>query len=115
MKYEMHSTGRIDKVLSELLDISRSQIQKKIKNEQVLVNERVVSANYAVKENDIISVIEKKVEGNTFTPFDIDIDVVFENENLLIINKPSGLVVHPAPGHHDDTLVNALEYRYHLS
>lgn len=115
MEYKVSEAGRIDKVLSELSGISRSKIQKQIKNQQVLVNDKVVSANYLVKENDVIFVIEKTLEGTPFVPLSIDIDVVYENENLLIINKPSGLVVHPAPGHAQDTLVNALVHRYQLS
>ena len=103
---------RIDKYLSSKLDISRSKIQKLIKDGKVLVNGEVISNSYSVCLDDEIYVnseldYEIKVEAEN-----IPLDIVYEDDDLLVINKPSGMVVHPAPGHYTGTLVNALLYRY---
>ena len=105
---------RIDSYLSQELDLSRSKVQKLIKDKKVLVNGKTINSSYQVKENDEIVVddnldYEINIEGE-----DIPLDIVYEDEYLLIINKPSGMVVHPAPGHYSGTLVNALIYRYNL-
>lgn len=116
MNFEIETEiGRIDKVISELSGQSRSKIQKYIKDKKVLVNGKVVSASYQVETGDQIEILDHLEETMDLQPAKIDLDVIYENENLLIINKPSGLVVHPAPGHYQDTLVNALLYRYQLS
>ena len=106
---------RIDSYLASELSISRSKVQKLIKEGLVTVNGDIVSNNYVVKMGDQILVdddldYEIRVEAE-----DIDIDVVYEDEWLLVINKESGMVVHPAPGHYSHTLVNALLYRFQLS
>ena len=105
---------RIDSYLSQELDLSRSKVQKLIKDKKVLVNGKTINSSYQVKENDEIVVddnldYEINIEGE-----DIPLDIVYEDDYLLIINKPSGMVVHPAPGHYSGTLVNALIYRYNL-
>ena len=113
MNFEIiEETGRIDKVISQLTDASRSKIQKSIKDHKVQVNGKVVSSSYQVQPGDRITILEEEKDDNVLEAKDIPLDVVFEDDNLLIINKPSGLVVHPAPGHTNDTLVNALLYRY---
>ena len=110
MKLEIKDEqGRIDVVLSKMLDESRSKIQRKIKDGKVLVNNKKTSCNYQVSIGDIIDIFKEEVD-NKLEKKEIPIDIVFEDENLLIINKQSGLVVHPAPGHLNDTLVNALLY-----
>lgn len=106
---------RIDRYLASELDISRSKIQKLIEEEKVFVNGKVVPSSYAVKIDDKIEVQDDldydiKVEAE-----DIPIDIVYEDDDLLIINKESGMVVHPAPGHYHGTLVNALLYLYPLN
>ncbi len=101
---------RLDVYLSEKLDMSRSQVQKLVDNGKVLVNEKQVSNNYKVKESDEIEVSFEKSEGNFIKAENIPIDIVYEDDYLMIINKKSGMVVHPAFGHNDKTLVNALAY-----
>lgn len=104
-----HGGERIDKFLAQKLDKSRSLVQKLIKDELVLVNGEVVKTNYSVAEGDEIDVKQLDVVDNTnIIPQPMDLDIVYEDEDLLVINKPSGLVVHPAPGHYQDTLVNGL-------
>ena len=105
---------RLDQYISNSLDISRSKIQKLIKQEKVKVNGKVEKGSYLVKIDDEIEVdseldFEIKVEAKN-----IPIDIVYEDEYLMIINKKSGMVVHPAPGHYDDTLVNALLYHFNI-
>ena len=100
---------RIDKFLAQKLDKSRSLIQKLIKDELVLVNGETVKTNYSVADGDEIDVKQLDVVDNTnIIPQPMDLDIVYEDKDLLVINKPSGLVVHPAPGHYQDTLVNGL-------
>ena len=99
---------RIDSYLSNELDLSRSKIQKLIKDEKVLVNGKVVNSSYKVKINDEIEVDDDLDFDITVEPMEIPLDIVYEDDYLMIINKESGRVVHPAPGHYDDTLVNGL-------
>jgi len=106
---------RLDSYLATKLDISRSKIQKLIKDEKILVNEKTVSASYKVMENDIISVNDELDFTIDIKGEDIPLDIVYENDDLLVINKPSGMVVHPAPGNYTGTLVNALVGKFNLS
>ena len=103
---------RLDSYLSEELDISRSKVQKLIKDEKVLVNGKVVNSSYSVKINDFIEVNGELDYEIKVDPENIPLNIVYEDDDLLIINKESGMVVHPAPGHYTGTLVNALLYRY---
>lgn len=102
---------RIDKCLSVLMDtLSRSYIQKLIKEEHVLVNNQVVKSNYRVKnEDEVCFYLPKSIEPEIL-PLDIPLDILFEDEDVIIVNKPKGMVVHPAAGHYKDTLVNGLLY-----
>ena len=105
------SDERIDKCLSLLMDtLSRSYIQKLIKEEHVLVNDKVVKANYRVKEDDEVSFYLPKSIEPEIIPQNIPLDVLYEDDDVIIINKPKGMVVHPAAGHYNDTLVNGLLY-----
>lgn len=106
---------RIDKFLNEELDISRSKIQKLIKDDRILVNGKSINASYMVKEDDLIEIDDDLSFEIHIEPEDIPIDVVYEDEYLLIVNKKSGMVVHPAPGNYSGTLVNALMGRFKLS
>ena len=112
---DLEST-RIDKFLSLKLDLSRSKIQKLIDSSQVIVNGKVISNNYKVLLNDKIEFsLENEESNQEIKPSNIPLNVVYEDDDLLVINKKSGMVVHPAPGNYEDTLVNALMGRFELS
>lgn len=105
-------TLRLDKVLT-LFDSTYSRVyySNLIKNGDVLVNKNKVSPSYKVKLNDVIEVnLEEKESNLDLKPLELKLDVIYEDDDILVINKPKGLVVHPGDGHHDDTLVNALIY-----
>lgn len=106
---------RIDSYLAQKLELSRSKIQKLIKEDLVTVNDKTVNANYLVKQNDKIEIKDELNYEINIEPEDIPLDIVYEDDDLLIINKKSGMVVHPAPGHYTGTLVNALLYRFNLT
>ena len=111
LKYELLEPTRIDKFLKEELDeISRSLIQDLIKSGNVLVNDKTVKPNYNLKENDEIKVTIIDPEVSDIVPQDIPLDVYYEDEDVIVINKPSGMVVHPGCGNYDNTLVNALMF-----
>lgn len=106
---ENESGVRIDKYLSELItDRSRSFISNLIKEGNVLVNGKVVSKSYSVKENDVLQVNVPDAVEYTAEAEDIPLDIVYEDSDLIVVNKPKGMVVHPAPGNYSGTLVNAL-------
>ena len=109
---ETDSRERLDSFLSNELDISRSKIQKLIKEEKVLVNKKKVSSSYQVRINDQIEVNDDLDYEINVEPENIPLNIVYEDDDLIIINKESGMVVHPAPGHYTGTLVNALLYKY---
>lgn len=104
-------TMRADKWISEQnTDLTRSMIQKLIKEGKVTVNGKVISKSCGLKNNDIIILnIPEPVELDV-KPENLPIDIVYQDEALLVINKPKGMVVHPAPGNYSGTLVNALLY-----
>ncbi|HHX79198.1 MAG TPA: RluA family pseudouridine synthase [Acholeplasmataceae bacterium] len=107
--YEKEETTRIDKFLVEMIpEESRTNIQNLIKANNVLVNEETVKANYKLVNGDEIEVIIPEPVFDTVLPEDIPLDVVYEDEDIIVINKQSGLVVHPGAGNRDGTLVNAL-------
>ena len=106
------SGERLDSYLASELDLSRSKIQKLIKEDKILVNGKSVNSSYTVKENDCVSVNDSLDFTIDIEPENIDIDVVYEDDYLAVINKASGMVVHPAPGNYTGTLVNALLYRF---
>jgi 23S rRNA pseudouridine1911/1915/1917 synthase len=103
---------RIDKALALLeADWSRSQIQIWLKDGAVLVNGEPVKTNYKVKLNDVINVTVPDVEPLDIEPENLNLDIVYEDEDVLVVNKPRGMVVHPAPGHTSGTLVNGLMHQ----
>ncbi|BBF42442.1 ribosomal large subunit pseudouridine synthase D [Lachnospiraceae bacterium KM106-2] len=100
---------RIDKVISTYCDdMTRSYIQKLLKEEAVLVNDKIVKANYKVAENDEILLQLPELKELDVEPEDIPLDILYEDSDVILINKPKGMVVHPAAGHYSGTLVNAL-------
>ena len=105
---------RIDSFLASKLDISRSKVQKLVKEGLVLVNGNVTTSKYNVKFGDKIEVNDDLNYEVDLVAEDISIDIVHEDDDLLVINKESGMVVHPAPGHYTGTLVNALLYKFDL-
>ena len=103
--------ARIDSFLAAHLDgVTRSAAQKLLENEAVLVNGKAVAKNYKLTGKETVSVTLPEVEEVDLIPQDIPLDVVYEDADVIVVNKPSGMVVHPAPGHSDGTLVNALLY-----
>ena len=102
---------RIDKFLSEQIgDRSRSFISNLIKNGNVLVNDKAVSKSYVIKENDFIKATVPEAVEYIAEAQNIPLDVVYEDAYVIVINKPKGMVVHPAAGNYSGTLVNALMY-----
>lgn len=99
---------RIDKYLVKNIDISRSKIKEMINQELILVNNKKIKSNYILKLNDEIDIIGKLKEETNAKPEKMDLDIVYEDNDLLVINKPSGMVVHPSFGHYTGTLVNGL-------
>ena len=109
---------RIDKFLSEQLpDQSRSYLQKLLKEGNVTVNEKTVKANYKVQLSDTVKLELPEPECPDILPEDIPLDILYEDEDVLIINKPKGMVVHPSAGHYTHTVVNAVMFhcKEHLS
>lgn len=107
---------RIDKYLSEILDESRSVITKMIDEGFILVNNQKVKASKSLKENDLIIIQDGFKIDCDIKPADIPLNIVFEDENVILINKQSGLTVHPGSGNYDNTMVNALmHYTNNLS
>lgn len=101
---------RIDKYLLDKLDISRNKIQKLINDNNILVNGKSVKTSYIVRVDDLIECDFLYKEKIGILPEDIPLDIVYEDDDLLVVNKPSGMVVHPAVGNYSHTLVNALMY-----
>lgn len=102
---------RIDRYLSEELeDISRSRIQKLLEDGNILVNNKNVKSNYKLCGDESIIVNIPEIVIPDITPEDIPLDIVYEDDDIILVNKPKGMVVHPAAGHYSGTMVNALMY-----
>lgn len=110
-EYSGYIGVRIDKCLAELLtDFSRSYIAKLMEEGQITVNSKAIKANYKLRDGDNIEIIVPEPEELEILPENIPLDIVYEDGDILIVNKPKGMVVHPAPGHSSGTLVNAIMY-----
>ncbi len=102
---------RLDKYLAESLpEYSRSYLQQLIKSSAVSVNEKAVKASYQAKCGDFIHIVIPETEKLEIQPEDLPLEILYEDPHLLVVNKPQGMVVHPAAGHDSGTLVNALMY-----
>ncbi|MEG0283997.1 MAG: RluA family pseudouridine synthase [Erysipelotrichales bacterium] len=102
---------RIDKYLVDSdLEYSRSTIKKMIENEFILVNNEKTKANYITKIGDVISIEEMILDDHEIVAQDIPLDIVYQDDDIVVINKPTGMVVHPGAGAYKDTLVNGLMY-----
>lgn len=109
-------SGRLDKVLSDMMpDESRSQLKQAIDEDRVLVNQKVEKPKYKVQPGDQIEVTIPDPVALDLEPENIPLDIVYEDDDVIVVNKPAGMVVHPSPGHPDHTLVNALLYHSPLS
>lgn len=109
-------TGRLDKVLATQFDqYSRSQLKHWLDDGLVLVNGQQLKAKYQVQVGDEIQITPPATQAVDLVAQNIPLDIVYEDDDVLVVNKPQGMVVHPAPGHPDGTLVNALLYHAPLS
>ena len=99
---------RIDSYLSKNTEYSRSKIVKMLEDSTILVNDKSVKNSYALKVGDVITIGEYQEEEMNIEPEDIPIDIVYEDNDVMVVNKPNGMVVHPAIGNNHGTLVNAL-------
>lgn len=109
-RVEKENAGiRIDKYLSDNMeDISRSYLQKLLKEKSITVNEKEIKANYKVQEGDVVSVSVPEPEEPDIFPEEIPLDILYEDDSLMVVNKPKDMVVHPSAGHLSGTLVNAV-------
>jgi len=106
------SGKRIDTYLIDILDISRSKIQKLLKKGYIQVNNKMVKNSYLLKENDIINVDEYPEEEMDVKPEKMDLDIVYEDDDIIVINKPNGMIVHLGAGNYSGTLVNGLSIEF---
>ncbi len=111
-QFKAPTSGRLDKILAAQLDVSRNQVEKLIKDALVSVNDKtVIKSSFKVTEGDEISYTFKEAEKRVAPPVDFDIEILYEDDYLLVVNKPSGLVVHPAPSVKEPTLVDWLIHK----
>ena len=101
---------RLDKALADLTELSRSVANEQIKAGQVLVNGQAKKAKYTVQAGDVLTYQVPEVEEVDYVAEDIPLDIVYQDEDVAVVNKPQGMVVHPSAGHTSGTLVNALLY-----
>lgn len=110
---ENDENKRLDSYLAEITpDLSRSKIQNFIKSGAVKINDTIKKPSYSLKENDKIEFEIPEQETLTIPPQNIPLDIVYEDENMLVVNKPSGMLTHPTTIERENTLVNALLYKY---
>lgn len=116
MKYivdENDKKKRLDKFLQEKdLNITRSYIKTLIEEGYIKVNEEKVKSGYSLKKDDVVDITIKEDETSDINPENIPVDIVYEDDDIIIVNKPKGMVVHPANGNYTGTLVNALMYSH---
>ncbi len=111
-KFTATIVGRIDKILAQELDVSRNQVEKLVKDGLVSVNDKVITkTSYRVAVDNVITYIFKEAEKRVVPRVDFDVEILYEDEYLLVVNKPSRLVVHPAPSVKEPTLVDWLIHK----
>ena len=111
LKIDAAAAGlRLDKAVADLTELSRGLSNEQIKNGQILVNGLAKKAKYAVKEGDVISYEVPEPEVVEYVAEDLPLEIVYQDEDVAVVNKPQGTVVHPSAGHTSGTLVNALMY-----
>lgn len=111
---EEQAGKRVDKVLTQVLtDLSRTQIQQLMQGGHVSIDDKVLKASYKVEEGDEIHVHIPEPESSDVLPENIPLDIVYEDEDVIVVNKPTGMIVHPSAGIYSGTLVNALLYHCH--
>ena len=111
LKIDATAAGlRLDKAVADLTELSRGLANEQIKNGQILVNGEAKKAKYAVKEGDVISYEVPEPEVVEYVAEDLPLEIVYQDEDVAVVNKPQGMVVHPSAGHTRGTLVNALMY-----
>ena len=114
MRFQVNQNDiRLDNFLTLMMEISRSQVTKMIKAKEVFVNDKVVKSGYMLKEDDIVVV--NHVDEDCLKPVKMDLDIVYEDDDVIVVNKANGVVVHPGAGNHNNTLVNGLLYHTNLS
>lgn len=101
---------RLDQYLSEITDYSRSTIQKMVKDNDILVNGKSVKSSYNLKIGDLVTIEEPKIEELCAEPEKMDLNIIYEDDDIIVVNKANGVVVHPAVGNNHGTLVNGLMY-----
>jgi len=112
MTFKVETSGRIDKILAFSLDVSRNQVEKLVKDGHVSVNGNYINkTSFRVSEGDEVAYEFKEAVKRVVSPVDFDVEVLYEDDYLLVVNKPSGLVVHPAPSVKDPTLVDWLIHK----
>lgn len=102
------STKRIDSYIAEQSELTRSAVVNLLEKGNITVNGNIVGKKYKIKQNDIISVVMPEPVKTEIEAQDIPLDVIYEDDDVIVVNKPQGMVVHPAAGNPDNTLVNAL-------
>ena len=114
MKYHVKENDiRLDNFLAGVMEVSRSQVTKMIKAKKVLVNGKLVKAGFMLKTGDEVIVNHTEVDG--LVPEKMDLDIVYEDDDVIVVNKANGVVVHPGAGNRSGTLVNGLLYHTKLS
>lgn len=108
IKYESEEKERIDKFLKEITKISREKIKKLIKEEKIVVNDKKVEPSYLLNKNDIIKIFEEETKEEIIKPEKGKIDIIYEDEDIIVVNKPSGILTHPTFNIKTGTLLNLL-------
>ncbi|MBU4690386.1 RluA family pseudouridine synthase [Mycoplasma sp. ES3157-GEN-MYC] len=115
IKLEVTYKDRIDKYISDNTELSRNDVKQLILQGAVLLNDNTIPVNkpkYIVQQGWNITITKLIDKETNVVPRKMDLDIVYEDDDLVVLNKPTDLVVHPAPGHHDDTLVNGLLFHF---